>query len=295
MKNNDILEIGSKDELINTLTNLACEKHYVFRGYSVQEQLYPTLIRKKAVSLENDLLYEFERYAAHYVNAANPIDFLSYAQHFGLSTRLLDFTYNPFIALYFSMFKAKPNNAKEPEDNTYYYIRYASLEDNICIREFPQKLAIEAMNDQPITPFPAGVNGSKAADCERWAKWFQDYFSKTKPKPTLLSSRDAVGLHASEDQLIDKLQKKPILFFDPNQSNQRLVMQQGLFMYPYSLHPNDHCSIVKRNTKLIKIHKNLRSEMQLYLNKMGINAFRLMPDLSSVCEAVERLVKEKRN
>ena len=288
-KNN--VEIKDKETLIRTLISLANDKNNVFRGYSIQDQLNPLLIRNKVVDLENELLNEFEKYASQYINATNPIDFLSYAQHFGLSTRLLDFTYNPFVALYFSMYRAKPNNAKEPDDNTFYYIRYTSLEDNICLREFPQKLANDAVKGQKITPFPAGFNSSKAADCERWSSWLGTYFSEVDIDPTLLESRNVIGLQDKGIVLTKKIKQKPILFFDPNQSNQRLVMQQGLFMYPYSLDVYEHISIIKRNTALIKIHKKLRKDMQTYLDKIGIDAFRLMPDLSSVCAAVERSVK----
>lgn len=37
------------------------------------------------------------------------------------------------------------------------------------------------------------------------------------------------------------------------------------------------------------------NELLAYLDTIGINAFRIMPDLPSVCEAVERKVKDSRS
>ncbi len=293
----EVITINEKPKLISTLSLLAEDEYNVFRGYSIQDQLLPKLISKKSVPYESDLLYEFERYSSQYINAANPIDFMSYAQHFGLSTRLLDFSYNPFVALYFATFMNKNNQAKNPDDNMYYYIIFTSLEENICIHEFPQKLASYAMRGQKVTPFPAGLNGSKSSDCERWSKWFSAYFNEDDPEPSLLSSRNVIGLSSEakdQDAMKNKIKSKPILFFDPNQSNQRLVMQQGLFMYPYTLNREEHIRIVSQNSRLIKINKSLQNDIQVYLDKMGITAFRLMPDISSVCSAVEKLVKTSR-
>ena len=116
-------------------------------------------------------------------------------------------------------------------------------------------------------------------------------------------SNQFFGAIASKTNVIDqdeyvksnyiKVDTNKLLFIDPNQSNQRLIMQQGLFMFPYNLNTEEHNSLLEQNSYILKINKHLRLDLQRYLNTIGINAFRLMPDLSSVCEAVERNVKEK--
>lgn len=52
--------------------------------------------------------------------------------------------------------------------------------------------------------------------------------------------------------------------------------------------------LLDNNTGIIKISKDIRDELQAYLDTIGINSYRLMPDLSSVCEAVERKVRDNR-
>ncbi len=132
-------ENSSPEKVIDKLTRLAKEGNYVFRGYEKQDQLLPSIIRDKDLqNCENILLHDFEKYGSHYFHANTPIDFLSYAQHFGLPTRLLDFTYNPFIALAFATNSKKySKNNTYIDDRTYYYIRVASVNDNILLNALP--------------------------------------------------------------------------------------------------------------------------------------------------------------
>ena len=51
---------------------------------------------------------------------------------------------------------------------------------------------------------------------------------------------------------------------------------------------------IEKNTCLIKIHKNTRRDLLDYLDTLGINPFRLMPDLQSICYAIKRNVIDER-
>ena len=72
-------------------------------------------------------------------------------------------------------------------------------------------------------------------------------------------------------------------------------MQQGLFMFPYTLDKKNHLDIITNNTSVIMIHKDLRAELVKYLDTLGFSTFRLMPDLASVCSAVKRKVIDERS
>lgn len=285
--------ITNKEDLINELTSLASKGSYVFRGYSIQNQMLPNLIRNNAVDIEMELLYRFEKYASQYLSVNNPIDFLSYAQHFGLSTRLLDFTYNPFVALYFALFKDKPTKANNPEDKEYYYIRYCDVQDNLCLEEIP--IVNEGEFFQSL---------SMAENCKKLFQTLEIMYGHPTANPLLnrntivktisLLSGKKDNRILSEYEIHSKLSGNNMLLIDPNQSNQRIVMQQGLFMLCYFLDKESHERIIQDNTHLIKIHKSLRDGLQTYLNTIGITAYRLMPDLASVCSAVEQQVRDER-
>jgi hypothetical protein len=79
---------------------------YAFRGLSdAQYRLETTLIRLRGVfaALERHLLRNFSKYALRNVVERDSVwHWLSVAQHYGLPTRLLDWTYSPFVAMHFS-------------------------------------------------------------------------------------------------------------------------------------------------------------------------------------------------
>lgn len=274
----------NKDHLIDRLTELAISGQWVFRGYNTQEQLLPNVIRRNVSDVEDTLLFEFERYGAQYINASNPVDFMSYAQHFGLSTRLLDFTYNPFVALYFALFSPKSNgNYRNPEDKDYYYIRYASTNNNIMIHHIPY------FNDGPLFEINSMAQRSMAL-IETVEAMFSGQnissFLFDSPEKMVSAFFKSIAMHTDINDMDafvsdnkEKVSNGAILFIDPNQSNQRLVMQQGLFMFPYTLDEKKHLQVIESNTSLIKIKKDLRDELLAYLDTIGINAFRIMPDL----------------
>ena len=72
-------------------------------------------------------------------------------------------------------------------------------------------------------------------------------------------------------------------------------MQQGLFLIPTTLNKNKHKQLVEKNTKKILIDKCIRNEIIKYLEVLGFNTFRLMPDLTSVCYAIKKSVIEEAN
>ena len=282
-----------REALIQDLTYLAKLGSYVFRGYTKQDQLLPNIIRDKNLVInERIYLNEFEKYGSHYFVASNPLDFLSYAQHYGLPTRLLDFSYNPFIALSFALFQKKGVKYTEMEDRDYYYVLFSNFRQNILIKGLP---VFNGLN------FGSYDSDSISDRCFLRISEFIEYLNNNHQD---ISDNYLEGLYACDylstceksvfiEQIKTKIQEKRICFVDANQSNQRIIMQQGLFLLPYTLETSTYLSLLNDNSHVIKINKKLRDELLEYLDTLGFNTFRLMPDLQSVCSAITQRVSDR--
>lgn len=97
------------DKVFNNSWNVGIKRYrtnLIFRGLSHAEyDLLPSLNRicKDNLYLEKPLLRNFEKYASLDISDKNNFwEIVSLAQHHGLPTRLLDWTFSPYIAAHFA-------------------------------------------------------------------------------------------------------------------------------------------------------------------------------------------------
>ena len=104
---NDVIQINNEGErcwlnFMKWLENK--DSTWIYRGVSDNEYLLLPSIGRLDYSLskEMNLFSHFKRRGFQHIQGKDDVEWLAVAQHHGLPTRLLDWTMNPLVAIFFA-------------------------------------------------------------------------------------------------------------------------------------------------------------------------------------------------
>jgi hypothetical protein len=208
----------------------------------------------------DDLVGRLHLLTDEIIEKDDPFSKLSFLQHFGAHTHIIDFTLSPFIALYFSL-----SVDSKSKFSAIYAINAMNLIEINEITEKQMLRNIEKKDNKLIEKIPPKFSDNYFDDLVR----FYNYHCKNSKNEKL--------------QLLN--------FLKPKKLNPRIQIQQGIFMIPtdietdveavlnklYSKSPNDVMKIIFPSEWSTKLYN--------YLGKHNINGETLFPGLEGYIRA----------
>lgn len=268
----DKVVINGWDKLIECF-NEQCKKEWIFRGENKKyDQLETSLERAFRLKISNDdsinefekkLINEFKRSCNLYIkdikyipDEENTVEWLALMQHHGAPTRLLDWSYSFFIAIFFALERPE-SKEKISKNNNYSYVW--------------------------------------AIDSEWLRKKLKHSWTNTEKNNIHTKKREKIY----KKYIFNDEPKTAVYLINPYELNERLVIQQGVFLCPGDL-SKDFMGNLKGNfydiednleakIKLYKIDLSKRKDILKKLYRMNINRATLFPGLDGFAESLRTL------
>jgi hypothetical protein len=275
------------------------ERVWIFRGHASPDRLLkPSLERaaekKRSTSwaaLELMLLWEFQAKAPLHAErhrlppSSVRLDWLALMQHYGVPTRLLDFTYSPYVALYFALRNFNQRNARKKADYVYVLaINGQLLMERARLRSLAADRNEEARKTrikggQASAPNLVSLNPDSFATDRDEVQW------NRKSSAKLISA--AIDPGSDRRALFNR--EGFVAIAQPTVQNPRLSCQQGVFLVngaeKQSLHASLFLMMQNRQDewiKLFKIPASMLPEIERRLFQMNVHELSLFPDLEGV-------------
>jgi hypothetical protein len=245
------------------------ENGWIYRGQrDKRKRLRTTLERAcesyevpldKAGVIEDILLRDFRRkyhhYSQHVPDKINTLEWLSVMQHYGAPTRLLDFTYSFYVAVYFALENVL---GKEETDNGY---------------------AVWAVNGDWSVNESAKLFESSPKEYEFLKEPLEDEKDKAEAFETIFRREFPRSFACPQN---------------PFRLNERLTIQKGVFMCPGNVtlpFENNLCVLPgyekAENIKKIIIPHRLRRKVLGRLYDMNITRATLFPGLDGFAQSLK--------
>ena len=248
---------------------------FAFRGLSnASYPLETSLIRLRTKEpLENYLLRNFRKYAHSHVKDRDSFWFwLTFAQHHGLPTRLLDWTYSPYVALHF----ASSNLLHYDQDGVVWMSNFVELHKSL------PKILSKALT----------LEGANIFTTEMLTRFEKPEFEMSL-RLILATAKKKFGGSKTIKSLqdFDNLAKQDFLvFFEPPSIDDRVVNQFALFsvLSNPTLAVDQWLAKHKEHVRKIIIPKELKPEVRDKLDQANITERVLFPGLDGLSDWLKR-------
>ncbi|OOF58962.1 FRG domain-containing protein [Rodentibacter myodis] len=328
------MNIESIKDLITILENIGEPKPFhtrFFRGHSNKlYELKPTIYRnEKFIENEDNIIKDaiISNPDEYYHYSEGLFGILSKLQHYGYPTRLLDFTTNALVALYFAVASSKENDGELlildiPNENIKYYDSdIVSILSAISLRnsgfDLDQIVTTDKFNDIKVE-----LAIKSCEEAEKVKKYrnkilkidgsldLKGYISRYVANNSEYDSKDMFNNYKEMLKLIHDIRReKPafradinykdmekVICVKPTLNNQRIVRQQGVFLLfgikgskkVMSDIPDTWKSLGKESdSKKFYIPKDNKIKILKELNTFGINKKFLFPEIEKQAEEIK--------
>ena len=261
--------------------NTKQDEAYFYRGVNNANYLIaPGIYRKNEKHDENYYFNEISVRCPQNFKTLSNIEKLTYMQHYGCPTRLLDITTNPLVALYFACV------GEENTDGVIYVFSVNNRDVRYANSDRVQMLATLAefrVSEQEVL--------WRTAYKELGEKKFDQLKNGKYQEKTLEQFYHAIKRHnAAFEREIVPLDILTPQFVQPNKDNPRILKQDGAFIVS-GLDANAEESnnkIRKFIVMEIMIPKDSKKQIREELEYVGINQASLFPEVDKVADYLRK-------
>ena len=265
------LTVGSLQEYIEKVTNLPETVYYsgtsnlfhIYRGQANTDwALNPSVYRDGRFQHEKNYICEMERVAPSAFLGMNRIEKLIMMQHYGLPTRLLDFTKNSLVALYFACC------SESDKDGVVYEIHALPM---LRQEATPISLVMQYLFKYGTATIDPDVFLEEVNKKEYPSKFYTDFQNRSGLQELLSQT---YGIY-------------------PKLTNDRIRNQGGVFVMAgmeitdegnlWRLNPKQYPTVqsISKESRRIIIPSDRKKQILKALDRIGINERHLFPGLES--------------